>query len=120
MIVPLTQDLLERFHGKPPARTVRGYAWVEGEAVLCVFGVYPDRENKRWCVHCDVKPELRARRAELAVRREVVRAVRLMRELLSRTPGHIHVAPQRAYPRAEAFLEYVGFEPLTDDVWGWK
>jgi hypothetical protein len=65
-IVPATPDLLKRFYGDAPRRTVRALAAVlEGEP-LCVAGIY--RDGDRLVGFADMRPEMRERYRKTGMR----------------------------------------------------
>lgn len=118
-IVPLTQELLERWLGKPTERTVKGFAFLEGEEIHSIVGLFRDRPCGRWCLHCEASPKARENLQSLAGKRAVVLAVRAMEQLLEGVRGPVHVAPDTNIPRATAFLERCGFVRLGKDIYGW-
>lgn len=120
MIKPMTPELVSRFYGKPLPRTARGFAYLEGDEVKGLFGLYYDQSGERWIAFCEVRPEIRARLHEMGVKRAVVRAQGMLRELIERTPGRVQAAAGQNIDRAGAFLERMGFEHLTDEVYQWR
>jgi len=81
-IVPATQELVERFFGKPPIRTVRAVVAVKDNEPIAIGGLYLDRG--RYVMFSEWKPEI------LKHRREIVMTMREVRKLMAsvRIPVH--------------------------------
>ena len=119
MFTPLTQDLVTRFYGKPMPRTSRGWAYLEGDDVLGVFGLCFDQPGERRIAFMEVKPEFRERIGCAKSKRALIRGGRMLVEMIKRTAGTVHAAASEEIETAPSFLERLGFEHLTANVYGW-
>ena len=116
---PLTSELLNLFYGAGLPRTARGYAYLEGDEVLGVFGLSFDKPGERWVAFMEVKPEFRDRIERASSKRALIEGGRMLVELIKRTAGAVHAAASEDVERAPAFLQRLGFKHLTDNVYGW-
>ena len=116
---PLTPELLNLFYGKALPRTARGYAYLEGDEVLGVFGLFFDQPGERWVAFMEVKPSFRERIGCARSKRALLMGGRMLIDLIKRTAGAVHAAASEDVERAPAFLQRLGFKHLTDNVYGW-
>lgn len=119
MIVPLTPELVLRYYGEPKKQTIRGYAYLEGDEVMSVFGLFYDFPGERWLTFCSLKPEFRARLHEMRAKRVVARAIVMVRELIRCTGGVVQAGAESGIEKAPAFLERIGFVHLHAEVYSW-
>jgi hypothetical protein len=110
-IVPLTQDIAERFFDGPPPVTARGYAALRGAEPLCIGGVYHSNGNP--VAFANVKPEMRKYPvAGMKLARKVVEMVRGMGVT-------VYVMADCNVESARRFIERLGFKHLTGEVYAW-
>lgn len=113
----LTPELAQRFYGSRPTRTMRGYAAVVDGEPIVVVGVM--RDEHRWVLFSDSKPEVRGQ-ANFTARRLVLQGVRRLEGMLKDMKAPIHAAPQEGIEGACALLERMGFVHVTQGVYQWQ
>jgi len=106
-----------QYHGAPPRRTTMGYTIAEGDKVLGLFGLV--RDETRWILYLDIKPELRKDIQTLRVRRIVVQGIRKIRELMASLNTPIHSQAVTEYPRACEMLERIGMRHHDKGLYIW-
>lgn len=104
--VPATAELATAFYGKPAPFSFRGWVcMVDGEpAGVC--GIY--KEGIHNVAFSDIAPGHRGRR------RDIVRGIRLMREVIEASPVPVFAKPNPEFPTARPLLERLGFVPAGD------
>ena len=113
----LTPELAKAFYGKPPARTIRGYAAVvDGEPIVLV-GVM--RDDHRWVLFSDSKPSARGQ-ATFTARRLVLAGMKRLQGIMQELNAPVHAAPQEDAEGACALLERMGFVHITQGVYQWQ
>lgn len=110
-IVTATPELLTRFYGHPPKRTMRAVAAVRGERVIGIAGIYPD--GHRQVMFSELTDEIRADR------RAIVRGIRAVTELARARGTAVH-ARAAEVDGAERMLEHIGFVKVHPEVFVWK
>lgn len=111
-IVTATAEILERFYGDAPARTVRAIAAVRDDRVIGVAGVYAD--GSRLVMFSQLTDELRRDR------RSIVRGIRRLTELARARRMPVHAVADAAIEGSERLLEHIGFQRVSPEVFVWQ
>lgn len=112
VIVPATVELLTRFYGAPPQRSMRAFVGVLDGEVLGVVALIPD--GSRLGLISDVKAHGRM------FRKAIVRGAREIMALAEQIGAPVHAAVDPGIPCAERFLERLGFYRITPEVFEWR
>ena len=97
--VPATRELVIAFYGVPPVWTLKGHAALLGDRVIGIGGI--SYEGSTAVLFSDASPEMRARR------RDMVRAFRVLEDLLSAEKRRlVAIAKEATAPR---LLQRLGF-----------
>lgn len=113
---PLDEDILRRFYGERPKRTTLGYAVIQGDYPVVIFGVY--RQPERWVLFSDATAEAR-RPQTFGMKKMVAQGVKKMRHLLGRLSAPIHAIAETQYPGACELLEHMGFVHAEKGIYVW-
>lgn len=111
-IVPATAELLTRFYGEAPKRSMRALVGVCGDEVLGVVALVPD--GNRLALISEMKPEARK------YRKAIVRAAREIMRIAQAAGAPVHASPDPEIACAKSFLERIGFSHLHGDVYECK
>lgn len=109
-----TPELLERFYGTPPARSVRAVVAVRDDKVIGVAGVYPDPRHGRQIMFSDLTDPLRAER------RAIVKGYRMVLERLVRPGIPVQTLVDHDIKGADVLLKHIGFRHLAGGVYQWQ
>ena len=112
---PLTAATIEAFMGRAPARSVRGYAYVEDGKPLALFGL--ERYQDGWLAflnrHPDAPKGIRARRLIVLGLRQITAAMR-------ETRAPIYADADQKYAGACELLLRIGFHRQSDGRFKWE
>jgi len=110
-IIPLTTEILVRFHGKLPPYSVIGIAAVKDGMVVGVGGYY--RVDTRYILFSRITDELRADKRLLVMALRKLADIRMSFNLPVQSIG------DKSIPGYEVLLRHVGFRQDTamEDVW---
>jgi len=111
-IVNANPDLMQRFYGEPPAKTVRAKVVVRGEEILGVVGTYLDEGLT--ILFSDYTDELRAH-YKVALLKSAKAALRTIDK---RFPVISQADPE--IPGSGKLLQHLGFEPLVEEIYLWR
>ena len=114
---PLMPSIARRFYGSPPARTMRGYAVMAGGEPIAIVGLL--RDPYRWVLFSEASEAARGDGA-FSARRLVVLGVRKLQEMLDGVAGPVQAMADDRYEGAQALLERLGFERMTQGVYQWR
>lgn len=110
-LVPATPEILYKFYGKQPDRTVRAIAGVEGEEVLGIGGYYLTKESA--VVFSEIRPE------GMKKKLSIVKATKKVLEMAKKTGLPIYAVPDENIGTACNFLKRLGFVEGYKGVWRW-
>lgn len=114
-IVLATPELLERFYGQKPVKTQRAIAVVENGEVLAVGGIFATQAN--YVIFSEMRQDVRS---QPWYRRTLIRAVRRILSFAVKRDIPVLALADPDIEGSENLLKHLGFEPLTQGVWGWQ
>lgn len=119
---PLSAELAERFYGSAPARTQRGYAYIEEGQVLAVFGIYHDPASARYVAFFDLSKATRTEMHTVRRRRQLLKGIRLVMDMIGTKRAPVHALSQPGIEAAASMLERIGFEPVPNHqgIYQWQ
>jgi len=106
-IVRITQEIAERWYGKPPPYRLRGYAVVLGDEILGIAGsyIYGSVTKKTRFLFAEIKPEARKYRKYI---------LRVAKILMSEYNGReLYAVAQEGVCGATRLLEHIGFTSIN-------
>lgn len=114
-IVPATAEMFRQIDGKPPARSARAFAVVDGDKVMWIAGFYPDTERMVLFagVNPEVRPELKRHR------RELIRCARRVMGMVAEKGMPVHSYADPSIEGSEVLLHHFGFTHKKDGVYVW-
>lgn len=110
-LVPATPAILEKFYGKPPQKTVRAIAGMEGEEVLGIGGYYLTSESA--VVFSEIKPD------GMKKKLSILKATRKVLDMAKKTGLPIYAVPDASIDTACNFLKRLGFVEAYKGVYRW-
>lgn len=112
---PLTAATIEAFCGRAPARSVRGYAYVEDGKPLALFGL--ERYQDGWLAFLNRHPEAPK---GIRARRLIVQGLRQITATMRETKAPIYADPDNRIAGACELLLRMGFHRQSDGRFKWK
>lgn len=108
--LPLTAYDFECCAGRPPSRSVRGFALHDG-CPLLVVALYPD--DDRHVLFAEFASYFREQLHTFSARRALALAVKETRKLISTVRGPVDAVAAEHHEGSAQLLERVGFRPLS-------
>ncbi len=102
-IVPATTEIVKKFYGETPPKTVHAIAAVRDGEILGIAGIFSI--GMAWMMFSDMKPEI------LADKRAMVRALRVIRKLVADKRLPVYANPDPNAKGADILIEHAGVEP---------
>lgn len=107
-IIPATPELLERFYGKPPVRTVNAVVAVREGEILGIAGVYLDLG--RLVLFSELTDELRKHK------RVIVKGIGKVKEIVQNTRLPVVSLADCSIKGSDTLLAHMGFRE-EDGLW---
>ena len=110
-IVPATAELLNRFFGKPPIRSVKAVVAVKDDVPIGVSGIFLDRS--RYILFSNATPEI------LKHKKTVVRMVRETKRIIESVTIPVYAVEDEEISNNAIILKHLGFTEEQDGVYVW-
>lgn len=110
-ICTATPELMARTRLPKPTRTMRALVAVDTETqeTVGLCAIYPD--GHRLCMLADISDRLRQDK------RALVRGYRAAMAIAAKKNAPLHAVADPAIPKSAQFLEHLGFQKLTGDLY---
>ncbi len=100
---PASAGDAERYYGKPPALSFRGYVAVKDDQVVGIGGVYYDGPIR--IAFSEFKDEMRSDR------RALVKGTRMLMKFIDTIKGPVYAVASQSEPTAANLLSRLGWKP---------
>lgn len=98
-IIPVTEEIVKRFYGNIPPKTLRAVAAVRDEEILGIAGIFSI--GMGWMLFADFGDEIRSDK------RTMVKAVNAIRKLIANIQMPVYAKPADI-EGAETLIEHIG------------
>lgn len=112
---PLTAEAMMEFCGRAPARSVRGFAYVQDGHPLAIFGM--ERYQDGWLAFLNRHPRAPT---GIRARRLIALGLRKLSAVMRETNAPIYADADQRFDGACELLERMGFHRQSDGRFKWE